>query len=95
MACGRLICHDGTLYEAPELPPGADERARHVRDSLVRYGYYRLPLWEREAKFGGMVACALLVWVVRRRVIHHLWMTARLELALVGSGLYHRGRRCL
>ena len=67
MARGRLICHDGTLYEAPELPPGADERARHVRDSLVRYGYYRLPLWEREAKFGGMVACALLVWFVRRR----------------------------
>lgn len=48
----RLTLHVGTLYEAPWLPPEADARARHVRDALIRYGYYRLPLWERE-RLGG------------------------------------------
>jgi hypothetical protein len=78
----RLICHEGTLYESPELPPGADGRARH----------YDLPGWEREEKFGSWVACALLVCLRGGEVILIRWMAARRGLARAGCGLYRAGK---
>ncbi len=64
----RLVCHEGTLFKTPYLPPGdGDLRARAVRDYLVRAGYYDLPQWRREERFTGMVAAARLVYAVRRR----------------------------